>query len=245
MLEKELLELQYEVGSREKPKEKRQVIYNIFNLREGRVLVLIPRSSGDDDIPTPNSPCADLLPLKIMQFNLKDWKNGRHDVKWEKASIFLAITTENPFFQFATLHPDTNSQAMDNQTSDQGVNYDKNVHVADGGRSGLSDVARLTFASPWPLILIKPFSREEIKIDEMWIYPFKHSVIYEKQIRKFLELLNEINVDDVEAKSLYHNLSTMSDKGVRMLGPKRDDVENSETYVSMFCRIGGSSRITV
>lgn len=229
-LETELLKLQYEIGSKERPGEERQVMRSIFNLNEYRVLVLILVSCRDDDTPTPNSPCADPVPLKVMLLSMKDWKNGRHHAKWDKAPIFLATTTERPSVQLETTHPDTHSQGPDH---DKGVTYYKDDLVADVRRPGLSDVARLMFASPWPLILIELLSGEHINTGETWIYPFKHIVVYEKQIRKFLELLNETNVDDLEVNNLSHTLNMIISKVVRDLGPKRDDVEYSEAYVSI------------
>ena len=86
--------------------------------------------------------------------------------------------------------------------------------------------------SPWPSILIELLSGEYINPAESWIYPFKHFLVYEKQIRMFVELLNATNVDGVEAKNLTHNLNMIVSQVVRTLGPKRDDVEHSDTYIT-------------
>lgn len=209
VLEKELLELHYEVGSKERPYEK---------------------SNGDKA--TLDSPCADPLPLKVMQLSLNYWKNGRQYTKWDKASIFLATTTETSSSQLEFTHSSTHSQGTSHRLTDKRMNYDKKGDVADTQRPGLSDIARLTFRSPWPLILIELLSGEHIRPSETWIYPFKHIIAYEKQIRKCVELLNEINVDDVEAQTLPHNLNKIVSEVVSILGPKRDDVEYSDDYVS-------------
>lgn len=235
VLEKELLELQFEVGSKERrnEEEERQVIRNVSHLRVCLVLVLIPLSRSHYDTPT-NSPCAKPLPLKIMQLSLKDWKNGTHYTKgkYSKASILLATTTETSSSQLEPIHPNTHNQGMNHQPSDLGVDYDKNGHVADVRRPGPPDVARLKMRSPWPLILIELLSGEHIHSIYSWIHPFKHFVVYEKQIRKFVELLKEINVHDVEAKDLSHTLNRIINEVVRILGPKRGDVEFSDSYVS-------------
>ena len=167
-----------------------------------------------------------------MQLSLKDWKDGLHHGKWSKASIFLATTTGTSSSQIESVHPSSHSQGMNSQPSDQSLSYDKNSHAADVRRPGPLDIARLAFSSPWPLILIELLSGEGIGLERTWIYPFKHIIVYEKQIRKFVELLNEISVDGVEPKDLSHSLGKIVSEIVRTLGPKRHDVEYSDTYVS-------------
>ena len=154
---------------------------------------------------------------------MKDWKDRHHHTrsKYSKACIILATTTEVSSFQLEQIRPDGHSQGIRYQPSDQGVTQD-----------GPSDIARLMFRSPWPSILIELLSGEHIRLIDSWIYPFKHIVVYEKQIRKCVELLNEMNVDSVEAKNLSHELNRIISTVVRILGPKRDDVELSDNYVS-------------
>ena len=169
-----------------------------------------------------------------MQIRVKDWKDHSHYLpgKWSKASIFLGTNTETTSYQLEGMDMNAHSQGMNNQSSDQGVTSNKNGHTDDVRRPGSSDAARLTFSSPWPLILIELLSGEHIAATETWIYPFKHIVVYEKQIRKTVELLNEWNVDGVEAKNLSHILHMVIRDVIRVLGPKRDDVEYSDFYVS-------------
>ncbi len=154
--------------------------------------------------------------------------------KWSKASVFLATTTEAPSFQLETIRRDTYSQGSNLQPSEQGLSHNKNDHLEDVQRpgSGSSNTARLMFRSPWPSILLELLSGGPINRTDAWIYPFKHIVIYEKQIRKCVELLNEMNVDGVEAKTLSHTLSMIISEAVRTFGPRRDDVEYSDSYVS-------------
>lgn len=198
----------------------------------GRALVLNSLSTCSDHTLALNSPCADPLPLKVMQFSLKDWKDGRQRNKWDKASIFLATATGNFSSQPETVIPSTHSQQIELQPSVPGVNHNEDGHAPDVRRLGLSDAARIAFSSPWPLILIELLSGEYISERYAWIYPFKHIIIYEKQIRKCVELLNKSSVDGVEAKHLSRSLASVLSEVVRILGPKRDDVEYSHTYVS-------------
>lgn len=154
---------------------------------------------------------------------MKDWKDRHHHTrsKYSKACIILATTTEASSFRLEQIRPNAYSQGMNYQPSDQGVIHDRP-----------SDAARLMFRSPWPSILIELLSGEQIRPIDSWIYPFKHIIVYEKQIRKCVELLNEMNVDAVEAKNLSLDLNRIVSKVVRILGPKRDDVELSDSYVS-------------
>lgn len=200
-LERELLELQYEVGSKKKPSEE-----------------------SDDAAPTPNSRCADPLSLKVMQLSMNDWKDRHHYTrsKYSNACILLATTKEISSFQLDRIRPDAHSPELNHyQPSDQSVTHDWPLVAV-----------RLIFRSPWLSILIELLCGEFIYSVDSWIYPFKHIVIYEKQIRKCVELLNEINLDAIEAKNLSHDLNRIVSKVVRILGPKRDDIELSDNYVS-------------
>lgn len=55
--------------------------------KSGHALLIWPLLSSVF-IPSLGSPCADPLPVKLMQLSLKDWMEGRHLGKWDKASIF-------------------------------------------------------------------------------------------------------------------------------------------------------------
>ena len=191
-------------------------------------LNLPPRSDTNDL----SLPCADPLPPKVVHLSLKDWKDNHRPTKQSKASIFLATTTEAPSFQLDTVHPIIHGQGANNQISDQGVTHDKNGHARDVRLLGPSDIARLRVRSPWPLILIELLSGVHINEAESWIYPFKPIIMYEKQIRKFVELLNEIDADAVEAQNMSSILRRIISEVVRKLGPKKDDVDFSDTYVS-------------
>ena len=167
-----------------------------------------------------------------MQSSLRDWKDRPYSGKWEKATIFLATTMGTSSFQVASTEPGNHSQGMTLQTSDVVVENDNSAHTADVRHPKSPDIARLAFSSPWPYILIELLSGESINEEKTWTYPFKHLVLYEKQIRKFVELLNETQMDGVEPKDLPHSLSRIVGEVVHILGPKREEVEYSDSYVS-------------
>ena len=169
-----------------------------------------------------------------MRLSLNDWKKGNFYVpsKYSKAIIFLATTTETSSFQLESMHLNLDNQGMIHQNRDHGHDYDNHNHKTDDRPPDASIIARLAFRSPWPFALIELLSGERIVTIDSWIYPFKHFVVFEKQIRKIIALLSEIDVDDVEAKDLSQTLSRIVREVVRTLGPKRDDVEMSEAYVS-------------
>ena len=167
-----------------------------------------------------------------MQSSLRDWKDRNYRGKWSKASIFLATMIGKSSFQVASIEPSTHSPGMTLQPNGIVVENDNSAHTADVRHPTSQDIARLTFSSPWPFILIELLSGETIGEDQSWVYPFKHLVLYEKQIRKFVELLNETQMDGVEPKDLPHSLSRIVGEVVRILGPKREEVEYSDSYVS-------------
>ena len=169
-----------------------------------------------------------------MLSSLNDWKKFGFRVpgKYKEAIIFLATTTESSSFQFEAYQPNFDDQRMINQDRDRGHDSDYHGHATDNRPPDSSVIARLAVRSPWPSVLIELLSGERINTTRAWIYPFKHFVVFERQIRKITALLNEIDVDDVEAKDLSQILSGIVGEVVRTLGPKRDDVELSEAYVS-------------
>ena len=185
------------------------------------------------DKSSPDAPCVEPLPLKTMLLSLNDWKKGNFYVpsKYDKATIFLATTTETSSFQLESIHPNVGKQGMIYRNREHGHDHD-NHGQTDDRPPDASVIARLAFRSPWPFVLIELLSGERIVTIDSWIYPFKHFIVFEKQVRKMIALLSEIDVDDVEAKDLSQILSRTVREVVHTLGPKRDDVEMSEVYVS-------------
>ena len=169
-----------------------------------------------------------------MLLGLNDWKKDSFYTpsKYNKAIIYLATTTETSSFQLESIHPNVDKQGMIYSDRDHGHDHDNHGHKIDDQPSDTSVIARLTLRSSWLFVLIELLSGERIVTIGSWIYPFKHFIIFEKQIRKTIGLLSEIDVDDVEAKDLSQILSRTVREVVRTLGPKRDDVEMSEAYVS-------------
>lgn len=80
--------------------------------------------------------------------------------------------------------------------------------------------------------MIELLSGEPIAEKRALIYPFKHIVIYEKQILKFVEALNEIKVDKGVTKDLPCSLIKIVSEVVRVLGSTRGRFEYSDTCVS-------------
>ena len=66
---------------------------------------------------------------------------------------------------------------------------------------------------------------------KVWIYPFKHLLVFEPQIRKYVLLLSKIDVDALRAKDLLRVLSQIALEVAHSLGPKRDDFEYSEANI--------------
>ena len=169
-----------------------------------------------------------------MHLSLNDWKKGKafHPKKYNKATVFLASFMKTSSFELESIHPNIDDQGINHQNCGQGNDYYDKSHKADVRRPDTSDIARLAFRSPWPLVLIELLSGEQISEEASWIFPFKHFVVFEKHIRKFMVLLGQIDVDNVEAKDLSQVLSEIVREVVGTLGAKRDDVEMSDTYVS-------------
>ena len=179
-----------------------------------------------------------------MVLSLNDWKKGIVYVpnKYNKAIIFLATTTETSSFQLESIDPNTENQEMMYRNRDHEHDHDKHGYKIDDRPPDASVIARLAFRSPWPFVLIELLSGERIDTTDSWIYPFKHFIVFEEQLRKVIALLSEIDVDDVEAKDLAQTLSKIVREVVHTLGPKRNDVEMSEAYVSNVLQRYGAFR---
>ena len=177
-----------------------------------------------------------------MLLSLIDWKKGNFYVpnKYNKATIFLATTTETSSFQLEPIYPYIDKQGMIYRGRDH--DHDKLGRKIEDRTPDASVIARLAFRSPWPFVLIELLTGERIDTGDFWIYPFKHFIVFEKHVREIIALLSEIDVDDMEAKDLSQNLSRIVREVVHTLGPKRDDVEMSEAYVSNVLQRYGSLR---
>ena len=92
--------------------------------------------------------------------------------------------------------------------------------------------------------MIELLSGESISQDRIWVYPFKHFVVYEKQIKKFVELLNETDVDPSKAKDLVYTLARLTEDVVSRLGPMRSDDEYSIGNVTNILQTKGGGFVS-
>ena len=95
----------------------------------------------------------------------------------------------------------------------------------------VTEVERFACTSPWLVIIIQLLSGEIIEWDKVWIYPFKHLVVYHEQIRQFIKLLEEADLDSLKAGDMLQTLKKTLSQIASSSDPKRTDYEYSDTNV--------------
>lgn len=197
------------------------------------VWVLMVDLNSVDDILLPGSLCSKPFKVEIMRVELKEWKTRGHDnMKTEKACIYLGIATNS-----GPLRGGSGKPLVHNNDTTQGQSVNINLDNLPGSTAEVSQpratsLARLAFGSPWPLIVIELLTGESVDPNREWIPPFKHFVMYEKQIRMFVQLLGEKNADFLEAKDLIRTLKEITEEVVRNLDPTRGDFAYSEATIN-------------
>ena len=189
--------------------------------------------------PLENSvPCGQSPPLKIKRLSVKDMKEREGDLRNE-ACILLGFAAGSDFIQIETVH----SSAQTNSATRSRLAVKEGVETAgphsDGSRPKTTDIERFACSSPWLSILIELLSDEIVRTMDVWIYPFKHLVVYEEQIRQFVKLLSELNLNSLKAKDMLPTLKTIIEQVNSSLGPKRRVFERSDASIERILR--GSS----
>ena len=183
-------------------------------------------------------PCAESPPLKIKRLSVKDLKARKSDL-FDEACIFLGFAASSDFIQIEPVH----SSAQINSATRPRLAVKEGLETggphSDGSRPKTTDVERFACSSPWLSILIQLLSDDLVRTLDVWIYPFKHLVAYEEQIRQFVKLLSELNLNSLKAKDLLPTLKTIIEKVNSSLGSKRRVFEHSDASIERILR--GSS----
>lgn len=181
-----------------------------------------------DDTLLPVNLCSKRFENNIRIVQLRDWRRrGPNSMITKEACIYLAITTLSGPLGGGPVKPLVTDQR-------QMVNFDRRNlpgSAAEVSQPRATALARLAFGSPWPSIVIELLTGESVDEDSVWIPPFKHFVMYEKQIRMFVQLLSEKTEDFLEAKDLIRTLKELTEEIVRKFDPTRGDFECSEATI--------------
>ena len=103
--------------------------------------------------------------------------------------------------------------------------------TGDWIRPKATELERFACTSPWLTIFIELLSGEVIEWDKVWLYPFKQIIAYEYQMRKFVELLNQVDLISLKAKDMVHTLKGVMEQVGSTLGPKRRDIEYTDANI--------------
>lgn len=100
-------------------------------------------------------------------------------------------------------------------------------------QTGATELSRICFRSPWFYIVVELLTGRNVAYyaNDQWIYPFKYPIVYQKEIRKFVELLNEIELSS-SVDDLLSTLKVVAERVNSSFGHKRRDVSYSEDNVA-------------
>lgn len=159
--------------------------------------------------------CCISPPLKVQRLNTKDMKHRAFFDMCEKASVFLGFNFTPPSYSVhnssnirdrSTRRPilDFSEPDRDESTS---VPFDFAPSVLDTESTKLT---RFACTSPWLTIVLELLTGQELREDMIWVYPFKYYVVYERQIKEFVTLLNKIDLETFNPKDLISTLGEIT-----------------------------------
>ena len=178
-----------------------------------------------------DGPCYDSPPLKIMRLTVKDLKTRSWDRRLREACVFLGFATGAKSLQVEPVRPSAQPNPATRTRIDIADGYKLPDAPSDIVHPNSTDVERFSCTSPWLVIIIQLLSGEIIDRSSIWIYPFKHLVVYQEQFKQFVTLLEEVDLDSLKARDMLQILTTTISQIVSSSGPKQPDYEYSYTNV--------------
>ena len=178
-----------------------------------------------------NEPCDDGPPLKIMRLTVKDLKTRGFGRSREEACIFLGFAAGSKYLQVEPVRPSVQPGSATRPHVDVVEGYKVPDAPSDMVHPNSTELERFVCTSPWLVIIIRLLSGEAIDRGYVWIYPFKHLVVYHERIRQFIKLLEEVDLDSLKAKDMLQTLKKTIVQFASSSDPKRTDYEYSDTNV--------------
>lgn len=201
----------------------------------GYLTPLSPKLLNNAEPPDNNVPCAEGPPLKIKRLNVKDLK-ARYAALRKEACVLLGFAASSTFIEVEPIRSSAQLSSATRPRLAVGEGPEAGGPQNDGSRPKATDVERFTCSSPWLSILIELLSDVVVYPFDVWLYPFKHLIGYEEQVRQFVKLLGELNLNSLKAKDMLPTLRTIIEQVKSSLGSKRRVFEHSNASIEKILR---------
>ena len=149
------------------------------------------------------------------------------------ACMFLGFTSVTDSLQKEpirshAMHTSKNRQRTMHNESSGSFSY-----TAEGTQPRATYLARIRITSPWFYIVVELLAGQDLcyPFGDEWIYPFKYAITYFKHMRKFLQVLDEMELSS-KIEDLYPTLASIAQKVSISLGQDRSDLIHSNDKVA-------------
>lgn len=181
--------------------------------------------------PSLDGPCCPSLSLDPLRLSIKELRNKAWVTMLESdpACLILGLTSGHDSFHTEALRS-TVPKISNSRLGNLHVQSHGSVsHTAEGTQPRATELARITVTSPWLSIVIELLTghTDTYLRGCQLIYPFKYLVLYQKQIKMFVKLLDEIGVDSLKVGEMMPTLTQVVKQVVASLGPERIDFTHS------------------
>ena len=150
--------------------------------------------------------CSQYLPCKAVRSSTRDMKKRKQENIQEEASIFLGFEANTAALDTGLARPSTHQGSRISSFSEEiGTRKPAELSVVSI-QSEPTELARITFLSPWISIVLEVLTGQKVPTWKALVYPFKHLVAFEKQIRIFIGILSEVKLEGFQAKDLLGTL---------------------------------------
>ena len=237
MLESHVRKLQTLLKPNQPLEDIKWVSFSFFSIYNQRRLICSFRiisastnnSSGDSAVL--NEPCDDSPPLKIMRLTAKDWKTRDFDRMHGEACVVLGFADGSKFLPIEPVRSSAQPGSATHARVDVAEGYKGPKVPSDMVHPNTTEVERFLCTSPWVLVVIRLLSDERLDPTGVFIYPFKHLLVYHEQIRHFVKLLEEIDLNSLKARDMLQTLQKIVSQVASSPGPKQIDFDLSDTSV--------------
>ena len=142
------------------------------------------------------------MPCKVVRLSTKDLKNKAQMDLPKEGIIFLGFEASITALDKDVVRASSHQGPRVSTLSEQDCTRKPVGLLVNGIQPGATELARIICLSPWLSIVLEVLAGQYVNPWDTWIYPFKHILVYEKQIRKLVDLLSEVGLEEFQAKEL-------------------------------------------
>ena len=169
---------------------------------------------------------------------MKEFRSNSTMCADDAACIFLGFTSSTDPLQDEQVYGYASHAMQIRKRIVQVAIDDSDVNTVEGTLPRATNLARFYFTSPWFFVVIELLTGQplaDLSIYE-WVYPFKYPVAYLEHIKKFVQLLDEIELS-LSVDDLLPTLTRVAEQVATSLGSNRSDFTYSTERTERILRM--------